>query len=527
MSQPETLADHIGRFEATFAFGEAVRKFFKVAGAEIIYAAPVPLRHNAPPGSWMLEVRLPRRLEEHFGFNRQFLVFCTAVEELQPRDVTRVKPLMRAAKNPVEPDFAMITCDDTSAGEKISDWAVEREEGITLVPLTRQKLSDIVAGDEASLGLQELIGEWVSAQNLYDQRDPVTGDRFFGRAQLLRDLERSLSHGTSHVGIFGLRRIGKTSVLLELEQRLRMRAEVAPIFLDLERTAETAHAAHQLAVALAGLLASRSTMSEPAARRALHIPEHWQDQDPRRLISDVGDRASNLLTEGALKNTRLVLLLDEAEILLPRAEQPAEHAVYFFQTLRALAQETRQLTLVLAGVNATPSETATLGESDNPLFGLLAVTYLGPLANQDCQEMIRRLGRRMQMRWEEPALRELSESVGSHPLLARLAASDVVTSYPERRGRPNQAMVTATMADFHKRHSGIFEQMVASLKRYYPDEFEFLRVLASGDVAFASELAEDEPSILNHMAGYGVVNPTTLTLTTPVFQRWLRLQGSR
>jgi serine/threonine-protein kinase len=525
LSGPEKLAQQLGRFEAEFPFGEELRKFFTVTGAVIVYAAPVPGVHNAPRGSWLLQVRLPHRLEEHFGFTKPFLVLCTAVPELQPRLVTRVKPLIRATKNPVEADFAMLTCDDAAAGDRLADWAVEREEGIILVPLTRGHLEEVLASADGPFGLQSLIGDWVSAQNLYDQRDPVTGERFYGRAQLLRDLDRSLSQGTSHVGLFGLRRIGKTSVLLELERRLKLRQDVAPVFIDLERTSSAAHTAHQLGAALAALLAQRAGMSTEAARRLVRLPEHWREVDPRTLISDVGDMASRLLTEGALRNTRVVLLLDEAEILLPRPTEPAEHAIYFFRVLRAISQETHRLTLVLAGVNATPSESATLADDDNPLFGLLAVTYLGPLTASECQEMIRRIGRKMQARWEEPALRLLSEKAGAHPLLARLGASDVITLNPQKRERPNQSMVNAVMERFHLRHSGIFEQMVASLKRYYPDEFDFLRVLASGDVAFASELIDDEPAILNHLAGYGVVDPQSLTITIPAFQMWLRLTG--
>jgi len=53
-------------------------------------------------------------------------------------------------------------------------------------------------------------------------------------------------------------------------------------------------------------------------------------------------------------------------------------------------------------------------------------------------------------------------------------------------------------------------QMVQSLRRYYPDELEVLKIIASGDKEFARSLLRDDASILNHLVGYGVVDSTSL-----------------
>jgi hypothetical protein len=52
--------------------------------------------------------------------------------------------------------------------------------------------------------------------------------------------------------------------------------------------------------------------------------------------------------------------------------------------------------------------------------------------------------------------------------------------------------------------------MVQSLRRYYPDELEVLKIIASGDKEFARSLLRDDASILNHLVGYGVVDSTSL-----------------
>jgi hypothetical protein len=67
--------------------------------------------------------------------------------------------------------------------------------------------------------------------------------------------------------------------------------------------------------------------------------------------------------------------------------------------------------------------------------------------------------------------------------------------------------------------------MLHSLQRYYPDELEVLGLLASGDRDFAGELLAEEPRILNHLAGYGVVDRETLKASVPAFAVWLRSQS--
>jgi hypothetical protein len=207
--------------------------------------------------------------------------------------------------------------------------------------------------------------------------------------------------------------------------------------------------------------------------------------------------------------------------MLPAPDAPTPYAAYMYRVLRGVAQETGKLNLVLAGVNAMPSESAFLAGEDNPLFGLLSVDYLGPLAIADCEAMVRSVGRKMQVRWESAPALALSNAVGGHPLLARLAASNVITAYADRPLRPNVQQVNAALRAFARDHSAIFDQMLQSLRRYYPDEFEFLQIVASGDIAFASEFADANPTVLSHLVGYGILDET-LQLTIPVFADWLR-----
>lgn len=517
-----SILEFISRFESGFTSGQLITRFLRANDASVIFAGPVSGLLRPPNGSWHLHVRLPRPLEERFGISRQFLVLCLPVTDLRSQHVLLVKSLISQAEVRVEPDFAMVVTSDPETATKIADWGVDRDTGVVIAGVSTDALEEFCAGSAVQGALATIIGDWLRSQNLYDQRDPATGDRFFGRADLLRELDRKVGQNRGHVGVFGLRRIGKTSVLYELQDRLRRRKGVSPFFVDLERYGSAAQAAFQLGGLIIKRAAEEGSASERAMRQALRVPDHWHDIDPTSLIAAVGDALISVMTSGALRDKQVVLIMDEAESLLPDPLKPGKHAVTFFRMLRGVAQETRSLSLVLAGVNATPSESAVLGDDDNPLFQLVAPEYLGPLEDVDCSEMVRKVGRRMQIKWDQPILDELTAAAGGHPLLARLIASDVVTSNVDRPLRPTHAQLRDVLASFEENHSSVFEQIVFGLKRYYPDELDLLLMIAAGEIDFASDLIDDNPRLLKHLVGYGVVEPRDLSISIPVFGRWLR-----
>ncbi len=71
--------------------------------------------------------------------------------------------------------------------------------------------------------------------NPYIAGNPTTGPQFVGRDDILRQVERFLqnSHENALV-LYGQRRIGKTSILLQLEQALEANQQYTPVYFDLQ-----------------------------------------------------------------------------------------------------------------------------------------------------------------------------------------------------------------------------------------------------------------------------------------------------
>src|SRR5688572_482248 len=176
-----SIVDHLARFEQEFPRGDLVRRLVRSAGMDPIFASRVQAAVRAPEGSWVLHVRLPRTLEDSFGFTRQFVIFCTDTRDLQTRSVEQLKRLIASANPAVMNDFAIIVSRDRDAKAKLRDWAVERSEGIVVVAITPDDIEALIADPQrAPQAIPHLLEEAFTSRNLYDERDPVHGNRFFG-----------------------------------------------------------------------------------------------------------------------------------------------------------------------------------------------------------------------------------------------------------------------------------------------------------------------------------------------------------
>ena len=85
--------------------------------------------------------------------------------------------------------------------------------------------------------IQELLGQYLGRRDLYSNTVPVSGRRFFGRERLLLRLTDEVQRG-QFLGIYGLRKIGKTSLIHQLRDE-KLRGD-AVAYVDLQASAALA-----------------------------------------------------------------------------------------------------------------------------------------------------------------------------------------------------------------------------------------------------------------------------------------------
>jgi tetratricopeptide (TPR) repeat protein len=279
----------------------------------------------------------------------------------------------------------------------------------------------------------------------YDMRDPVSGAvSFFGRQRLTEELLDALQSG-QRVGLFGIHKMGKSSVLRELQKR----AEFPVAYVYLETGDDLAR------------IYSRVIDDWVRSGRVKCPDFNWTR--PQSVAGTVSQSSFNAVAKNILAylNTMvgiqplLGIFLDEIEHIVPAEgeEKTLQLYVSLMDSLRGLQQETNSLALLVAGVHPSIARRNYFWSNQkNPMHQVIVEQFLPPLDRQDCSNMIRSLGQQINLQYEERALEYILDMSGSHPFLARQICS---LAYKKSRGMRTITieMVEVVVQDFVRRPS--------------------------------------------------------------------------
>lgn len=226
-----------------------------------------------------------------------------------------------------------------------------------------------------------VIGQW------------VRGEKFFGREDLMAEL---LGGSRSAVWVAGLRRMGKTSLLREIERRVlqNARSPYLPVYWDMEGASDDATLRESLLAAL----------DETSGRFAAETD--WEKTNTSELLRTIQQAAR-------LQQKTLLLLCDEVEALLTVAQDDP----HVLARLRRVMQGSADMRCIVAATRRLARlETLEATETSPFLHGFTPPLYLPPLQENECQALLRQGG------FSEPLQAELYRLSGGHPFLIQVLA---------------------------------------------------------------------------------------------------------
>lgn len=249
---------------------------------------------------------------------------------------------------------------------------------------------------------------------------PVSGKAFFGRGRELGKLEGKLANARAGEAIllWGPKRIGKTSLLLEMRRRLLADYRYLPVYKSLQGLAD------RTTTGLLHLLAE--TIEVDAANPFIHAPAFGRMRhDPLTYF------AKFIESFQRYESRHLVLMLDEFQVLAGLdAKQVgiAEISAY----LRSVSQQREGLSLIISGGGAL-DELLHYGE----LAALLSITHhqkLGCLAPPEAERLIR--DPVPWVRYDDEAVQRLKEVTDSHPYYLQLLLQEAIARIDRPLERP-------------------------------------------------------------------------------------------
>ncbi|MCI0696773.1 protein kinase [candidate division KSB1 bacterium] len=323
-----------------------------------------------------------------------------------------------------------------------------------------------------------VIGQW------------VRGEKFFGREEIITEL--LLGHRQA-VWVAGLRRMGKTSLLREIERRVLQNSAspYLPLYWDLEGSANDGTLRESLLAAL----------DETAGRLA--VDKAWEALSTPEIIRKIQKAARQ-------QEKTLFLLCDEVEALLTVAKDDPHllgrlrRVMQASEGMRCILTATRRLarleTLDIAGSKAD------LAVETSPfLHGFTPPLYLSPLSEAEAQPLLQ------QAQFTIENQKMLLQLSGGHPFLLQILA---------KRTLENGAVDPA------------FESMQhdETLQNFFVVDYNTLQ---AEEKSFFSRCAESKVSVSATSASESMARQTLLALgmlcerdgllqlRSPLFNTWL------
>lgn len=450
-------------------------------------------------------VRPTDTFAETFGLEYELLLIYAPYDSMQARTMQAIHSLFSTfpAKGRVETQICIVVSDAPDAKEWIHAYSVEYQDLRTYVVFNK----DVLIHQSKTTLITEFriqLGE----RDLFDVQLPLLDDLyFFGRGDILQKIHNNIK-ACENSGIFGLRKTGKTSLLYKIKRTVEASGSGKVFIYDAKNLKIRMRRWTQLLLLIYEDIRRKY-------RLEVDIPEA---QDEIKVV----EAFEQMII--MLQDQQMVIIFDEIEYISFDSilnTHWKKDFINFWQFLWTMESSHRNLCFIIAGVNPHVIEVSSIDTIQNPLFSIVKPYYIQGLERNDIQNMSRRIGRRLGLKFDNTSIDYLYERYGGHPLLTRLALSyenKKATSKPVTFSRHVLVM------DETVREEALIpycQHIVDVLKDFYPDEYMLLEFLSIDDVEDFRELSSLPMSGI-HLRNYGLLDEKMPLIKLPVMKEYIR-----
>ncbi|WP_428265969.1 AAA family ATPase [Haliangium sp.] len=355
---------------------------------------------------WHVQVRWPDSLQDRFGLAPSGLMLVghgatSSSQLIIAQDALSLAPGIPDGHE-LDPSLLVIVDDAPDL-----DARIDRQPGRDgqWVPWAAPELPDVVSALSRGLGRYDI----------FDSLLPARGRQFFGRGQDRAELSRRLMRGES-VGIFGLRKLGKTSLARAVTDALD------PISMELSLRASP----NQIDVNPRAFVVWRDVQSiiteeelwrellERVRERLLRA-DIQPPSDGRDVFETLEHTLRTAITAAPPATEAVCVVLDEYDTLF-EAKVPVLRLLRMF---RALAQEHGRLSLVFIGRDNDFLSAEHVEGHPNPMRAWVHDHWLHGLASAEADELLINLGKRVGLTVGDATRAHAYRWTGGHPALLR------------------------------------------------------------------------------------------------------------
>lgn len=438
---------------------------------------------------------------EQFGIEREIVVLFSDYPEFQPRTLDAFEQVYKLHQElRIEKICSFLISKDLRIEEKIRSLLSNSSESQVIVPFSYNDIKNI----SDSFFFRNRIREHFYSRDLFSFESALKKDiYFFGRTELVHNIV-SRHKNSENSGLFGLRKIGKTSIIFAVQRVLKAEGEKS-VYLDCQDPAFYLKTWN---------LALKYIIDEIIIQNGIQV----QISDASEYTPD----NCSIVFERDLKEIRkkikssLLLIFDEVERItfgLSTVEnwRNGHDFIHFWRTLRSIFQKNDKLyTYLIVSTNPKSVETVSINGEDNPLFSQIPFEYIPPFSVTQTTEMVDKLATVMGLEFKDTIYSKLTEDFGGHPFLIRMVCS-IINSicHGNRPGEVDKLIYEKAKKKFNEERGNYIEMVINVLKEFYPDEYDMLTFLAQDDIVSFNGFASNSSEYTNHLLGYNIVGKST------------------
>jgi len=259
---------------------------------------------------------------------------------------------------------------------------------------------------------------------------PVTGTTFAGRRDVLSEIEtRWSTTDPPAVILYGHRRMGKTSILRNLEQGLR--PGYLLVYLDMQDSANLVDHTGQVLLDFAEAIHSRASAADLDAGPPLSEDEYQDLGRARRALNALLARLAPQMTG----DRRLILAVDEFEYV-EEAIVDGRVDAGILPYLRSVNQRHRWLALIFAGLHTLDE----MGRDyKSAFYGQAEHVRVGYLRRADADDLVRRPHPDFALEYADALVDEIYRLTYGQPYLLQRLCWELVRRWNERFMRQGES----------------------------------------------------------------------------------------
>ncbi|MCE9685499.1 hypothetical protein LZP73_04605 [Shewanella sp. AS16] len=457
--------------------------------------------------------------KESYGIENEILLVYAPYSRMEPRTIQAVEQIMSTspAKGRVETLSYFLLTDCPDVDSWLDGYLSSRQESRIIVPFYKNNLIQAKENSD-DWYIRNCLNRHYFGRDLFNYSLPLIDDAyFFGRQSILMEYFDSVKR-RENKAVFGLRKTGKTSFLYKLKRLCESEGEATVFYYD----CKVPHIRKSRWFEFLDDI-SKDVSTHFNIEFSGNYTEKSASRDFEKLINNLNSNGHKIL-----------IILDEIEYISfvsPKDLHWKEDYIEFWQTMWSCQSRYKTLSFILAGVNPSVVEKDLVDGVQNPLFGIVSHKYLTGLNLDEVKTMLKKLGKRMGIRFHSDTCEQIFQWYGGHPLLTRQACSCINTFLSDEKEKP----IDVTVDEFLKNKDDIDRELVfysdhavSEIRQFYPDEYYLFELLSVGQELEFKEFSRDSSEI-KHLMGYQLIREgsNSYEINIPVIAKRVAYESRR